>query len=478
MQRTFEQNHLKISELSERLERQERQAALLDTEREHTVLDGTRPKERLVLGTVSGDGKRLVTDSDANESVSRLPTLVPETQNNKTVPKITRTVYNADSSATEVALDQNREYAQIFQPTQDVRNDYVSEPEMGTGFTNDLYVNNEWHGRNDRFQDQGHSASGPRVEHRFDLNPRASEFVPYPTRQAMSARVPNRSIQRPRYNDDYYNEDSHVRVRQFHAKETDWFSYRSYFEAVATQAGWSDRTKSVKLMAALDGSLIGITTGMNGQITYQDLLAKLDSIHGIENAREDAALKLSSCKKKESETVAMYAERVRQLVERAYPTYSKSDKDEQALRAFLLGFPSKYDMRLKMRMVRFSSLHEAVIYGSNLEHILQDEKQSEKNHMLGRAVKDEDVPGEEKFSVIVDKMNKNLESMVDEKLNRLVGSQPGDFNNRKSTSEKTVFKKTPLNSPCHACGELGHWRNECPTRVPPKVSAKESPLNL
>ena len=321
------------------------------------------------------------------------------------------------------------------------------------------------------------------------MNPETAEFVgPYDQQQdyARDFQIPHHQMSRsrPRSHDDYW-EDIHARVRQFSAKETDWFSYRSYFEAVANQAGWSDRTKSVKLMAALDGSLIGITTGMNGQITYPDLLAKLDGIHGIENAREDAALKISSCRKKDSETVAMYAERVRQLVERAYPSYSSNDKDEQALRAFLLGLPTRYDMRLKMRLVRFTSLHEAVIYGSNLEHILRDEKQSEKDQLMSRTVRDEEVPETEKLSKMVDQVSKDFEKIVDEKLFSFRESKDGNKSfdryrsqdkheyGSKESDEKPAFKKTPQNSPCHGCGEIGHWRNECP-----KFASKTKEQNI
>ena len=258
-------------------------------------------------------------------------------------------------------------------------------------------------------------------------------------------------------------EDTSVRIRSFVAKESDWFSYRSYFEAVANQAGWSDRTRSVKLMAALDGNLIGITTGMNGQFSYSELLAKLDSIHGIENAREDAALKLSSCKKGDNETVALYAERVRQLVERAYPSYSVRDKDEQALRVFLLGLPSRYDMRLKMRMVKFATLHDAVVYGSNLEHILHDEKQSGKDQLLGRAVKDDN-----ELSKAIEKVSKDFEKIVDKKLSGFKEQMPrsevrrSDSEGDRKTGEGLVQRRTMQNSPCFKCGEMGHWRNECP----------------
>ena len=103
-------------------------------------------------------------------------------------------------------------------------------------------------------------------------------------------------------------------------------------------------------MGALEGSLMGITVGLESDVDFPQLLGKLDAIHGIDNAKDDAKARLSSCKKKENpyESIAMFAERVRQLCNRAYPEYSDMGKDEQALRAFLLGLPTKHDFRLKM----------------------------------------------------------------------------------------------------------------------------------
>ena len=91
-------------------------------------------------------------------------------------------------------------------------------------------------------------------------------------------------------------------------------------------------------MASLDSSLIGITAGA-GWLSYQGLLSKLDTIYGYHNDREDAIDKLSGINKLESESLELFGERCRQLMKRAYPHCSMASKDEQGLRAFLLGLP-------------------------------------------------------------------------------------------------------------------------------------------
>ena len=87
-------------------------------------------------------------------------------------------------------------------------------------------------------------------------------------------------------------------------------------------------------MAALQGSLTGITAGMKHPFRHEHLVARLDAVHGISNDREDALIKLGNCRNGQDESIPMFGERARQLVERAYPNYNAQDKDEQSLRVF------------------------------------------------------------------------------------------------------------------------------------------------
>ena len=57
-------------------------------------------------------------------------------------------------------------------------------------------------------------------------------------------------------------------MRPFSDRETDWFTYKNLFEAIASRAGWSEKTMCVKLMSALQGSLAGITAGLQHPIGY------------------------------------------------------------------------------------------------------------------------------------------------------------------------------------------------------------------
>jgi hypothetical protein len=114
--------------------------------------------------------------------------------------------------------------------------------------------------------------------------------------------------------------------------------------------------KCVKLLTALQGNLSAVSLGMEkGELTFDLLLKRLDEVHGASSDKLDASRKLSYCKQNEGESIAMYAERVRQLVFRAYPDTSKSDHDELGLRTFLQCLTTRHNTRFEINKQMFTS---------------------------------------------------------------------------------------------------------------------------
>ncbi len=254
---------------------------------------------------------------------------------------------------------------------------------------------------------------------------------------------------------DAPREDLSVKIHKFDPAETEWYSYRAHFLALAEQAAWSERTKTSRLMSSLQGSNTGVMAGMRLPITFQALLDRLDEIYGLANAKEDAVLKLQALKMEPQERLTLYAERVRQLVARAYPRFSEADRSEQALHFFLQGLPGAGGFRMQMRTKGFRSLAEAVEFGSRLEQIMQDERP----RTQARAVGEEQ--GEHRT---LEQMAAELTRWKETNAQLLQALQ--DLQTRPFGGRRGNFQ-------CYGCGEEGHMKRNCP-RLPPRRGSTNS----
>ena len=170
-------------------------------------------------------------------------------------------------------------------------------------------------------------------------------------------------------------EDLSIKVKPFDPAIIDWYAYRQQFLSIAAEAGWTDRVKVLKLLGALQNSVPGVTVGLVSPIHFEALLHRVDGIYGLTNMEYDAALKLQGLKMDPTkDTVALFAEKVRQLCMRAYPTYTEADREKQMLCHFLQGLHERNDFRYQMRLREFDSLAEAVRYGTRLEQIILAER--------------------------------------------------------------------------------------------------------
>ena len=281
---------------------------------------------------------------------------------------------------------------------------------------------------------------------------------------------------------DRFKEDLSVKVKPFIPRENNWFTYKMHFEAIAAQAGWSERTKCTRLMNSLTGNLLGVVAGLPQPIMYDHLVSRLDAIHGVSNARDHAFLKLTNIQKQVDESIPMFAERVRQLVEQAHPNFIAMDKDEQGLRYFLQGLPPKHDLRMQMRMQNFQTLHEAAAYGARLEQVMLDERKFQQQNMYSTRKLNVDQPYQHSGE---SELIKRLESLCDTMIKQTQGNS-GKQNQvfkankfvpkqeRKSSSSSTGKIK---NGACFNCGEVGHWKNECPGLKKGRVTKSSSGNN-
>ena len=275
-------------------------------------------------------------------------------------------------------------------------------------------------------------------------------------------------------------EDLSVKITPFNPKEVDWYAFKANFNTLAGQAAWTERTKTTKLMAALQVSLPGVAADLPQPVKFKDLITRVDDIYGLGNTQEDASLKLQMCKMEQGETVALYAERVRQLVSRAYPDYTMRDREQQALRAFLQGLPTRNEMRMQMRMKGFTSLREATEFGSRLEQILKDEKSSEprKQHLRSATQEQNEIlDAVAQVSRSINQLNQQQNRQSQDHGNPQYSDRrpgpamtnghgaPRPSGGGQGDRRAGTPKRTPQTHPCYVCGDLGHWLRECPLFV-------------
>ena len=284
----------------------------------------------------------------------------------------------------------------------------------------------------------------------------------------------------------------HIKIQPYNPRETDWYRYREYFDSIVSQTTWSDQTKCAKLIGSLPLNLTGVTSGMTQPITYAAIMQRLDVVHGVSSSKEDADRKLRALEKGHTESVSLFAERIRQLCQRAYPApdYTPKARDEQALKLFVQSLPTKHDMRKSMSMQTFKSLDEAVEYGTRFEMVIKEHEPHEKGKNVGhfRKCQESDQLSSQITESLKTHLSNVLKNEVKEELHRNIQTQNVKKQNESSVSQEKKApvkkeKKTRQNSACHGCGQLGHWKPECPdlpknkTRTQPSAEASGSHLN-
>ena len=185
----------------------------------------------------------------------------------------------------------------------------------------------------------------------------------------------------------------------------------------------------------------------------------------------------------------MFAERIRQLVQRAYPApdYTAKARDEQALKLFLKSLPTKHNMRTTMSMQSFKSLSEAVEYGTKFEHVISMSEDNDKRKNFSHVRKVDEPDEVTQLSQVIKEQFKEMgefRAQMKEEMLRFTQTQT---KSEKSAPKKPPVKseqtkkekKTPQNSPCHGCGQLGHWKPDCPDNTRNKSKgSKPSGENL
>ena len=184
---------------------------------------------------------------------------------------------------------------------------------------------------------------------------------------------------------------------------------------------------------------------MDSNFTCEHLMKRLDDMHGASFDSLDASHKLSCAKQNDSENSAMFAERISQLVVRAYPSLSRDDQQDLFLRAFLQGLTTQNNIRFKMNKQMFSSFKVAIEYGTHLELAIKWESGSGETFAT-RSMS----PG--------GKDNELVRKVCDVVVKAL-GKQDQQVNNvQLAKTSQSKYRRRPESRPCFFCHQLCHWQ--------------------
>jgi hypothetical protein len=154
---------------------------------------------------------------------------------------------------------------------------------------------------------------------------------------------------------------------------------------------------------------------------------------------------------------------IQRLVERAYPNVSVKTRDEIAKDAFIDALPTDHDMRLQVRRIRPSNIHDALCEALALEAIYKAEdstlesKNSKKMSVRSTSQKSDldKVTNEvRQLKGTVEQLTRNVKTLMFQKQG--VNSNDITSNHKNgSTDSKNV------NIVCHFCHKSGHRKSQC-----------------
>ena len=309
------------------------------------------------------------------------------------------------------------------------------------------------------------------------LNERDAPIVPAQVipRQETPAPVIPRMIPKPSESEPTPRNLPEVKKKQkfaepakFSGEDKSWEEYLVTFELCAEWNGWDDEEAFRYLLISLTGDAAIHIYGIPSfrQMDYFELCDALEDRFGSGRTLAEDKRKFRLRKKQKGETYAHMAEDLRRLARRIYRKDTKL-AEQEAKEQFLRGLPK--NVRLAVTAANPKTLDNCVDNVAQIQTVLESEELEE-----GIAVKTvKTVKTEQQNSS--NSMNKNGNGQSRNRGRdrfRRRGRNRGNSQDDPANNQKGgTYGTSPLR--CWTCGEVGHFKNECPQSWRNKTGSKK-----
>lgn len=223
--------------------------------------------------------------------------------------------------------------------------------------------------------------------------------------------------------------------------------FLAHFEVVARANAWSPAVQLLQLPACLTGNAFDFFRRLpEGECdTVDKLKATLCKEYDAQALETDYALLFAARRRQQGESMVDYSEALRSLGRRAYPTFSDAQLEILCRSHFINGVDEAVRVQLLVGARDDEPYRQLVRRARQLEQVMAPT-------VLRRV---QNFPSDDGSGVYME-IKKDFE-----KLTSVVSAL------ERQVSELTVKvrsdQRTPP-GPCPECGQVGHWRRECPKK--------------
>ena len=258
------------------------------------------------------------------------------------------------------------------------------------------------------------------------------------------------------------------------------------FEAIARHQGWTVGERVVRLVSSLTGPAANLLIGMTlGQLEdYSFLRARLSRRYDPPERKEEHRAELRACTRRRNESADEFAENIKNLAQRAYPSADQNMLDNLVVERFREGhgneelkkhlclYPSTGLQDLIGACVRFETHVELGSHARKSNEGLYTVQSGNKKLTL------EEVTGAARrlgFGLcpwIVRQQNSRGFSTTSPGRNQNSGEQQqspklNQSGNGNARTQNPLRRQTPIGEvKCWTCGKIGHYASDCKSSGP------------